>query len=213
MGRGADTTEAIGGAGRTNLWGMPPEALIVVDDPEHPLHDPDRSDGPSQVFVDDLVENGVLTPLVGEKGNGRILVIDGRQRTLGARLANPIRAKLGLEPIVLEVRTKDGRLLTDLDRIGMMISANEQRRPTTPMSRARMLQRFLEFGTRVLKDERGIAEDDTETDAKEIRETLLAKAQVRFGVSRESLLNWEKMLGCSAPVQKAYDANKINAQV
>lgn len=170
---------------RSNMFNMDPEALIIADDPQHPLYDGDRT---SMALDEGLVANikaiGVIEPVVVAKVDGQYVVVAGRQRIRAAREAN-VRLKAEGQP-QRTVRTiiQEGQ---PQQLFAMMVAENEARISDTPLAKARKLQRLLGMG---------YTED---------------QAAVIFKVTKQCISNWRTLLDLAKPVQRAVDSGRLAA--
>jgi ParB family chromosome partitioning protein len=145
-GKTKDSKDVYGAAGKTNLLIFDPSKLKLVTDPKHPLYDP-RVDRPlSDDFIANIGHYGVLEPVVVRKNpeTGDVEVVAGRQRVRAAIEVNKGRKKRG-EPL-LQVSAVVKRS-EDLGLMGIMASENEARVGTSPLERARLMQRMLDRGS------------------------------------------------------------------
>jgi len=155
--------------------------LDTEDGPEHPLYDERIKMPLSEDMVLDIMARGVMEPILVRKSNDAVQVVDGRRRVMHAREANK-RLK---EPVLVPYVLRKGE--TDLQSIGVGISANEHRLEDPPMARARKLEKFLAAG--------GVDED----------------AAIHFAVTKAAIGQWKKMLTLAPKVQKYIDQRKISA--
>lgn len=78
-----------------------PADLVIAgidtdDGPGHPLCKPLRNKRPlDEAFVQSIIDNGVITPVIIRKVDDRAFIVEGRQRTRGAREANRRLAEAG----------------------------------------------------------------------------------------------------------------------
>lgn len=161
---------------------------------EHPLWD-ERVDLP----VDESLANNVRTygviesvkvrkagkypeghPLAGED---IIEVVEGRQRTRSCRLASRLADRAGevAPQLKIEFVRSDDEMA-----VGVMISANEQRRDDLPSVKARKAVRILDLG----RSEAEVAN--------------------MFGVSTGAVRQWVRFTELAAPVRAAVDASQIS---
>lgn len=138
-----------GSLGRTDLHWYDPNDLVLVEDPNHPLYDERVNLPPHEGTVLSITKYGVLEPVLarvnGQTDEGKTIVevMDGRQRTRCARIANERLLKDGREPHRVPVILKKP---TNGDAMGIMIVANEVRQQDGPLVRARKLHRYMEHG-------------------------------------------------------------------
>jgi len=185
------------GVGRTNGFKVPPEMLTIigVDTPhrsmeEHPrfdrralnVHANLRPDDPEVLNIKEIgVQQDVQVEVENIDGKDCYVVVDGRGRTLRARLANLLLKKEGLPTKTVPVK---GYRKTDASaKLGttMQIVLNEHRWEDTPRNRAEKAQYLLATGY------------DREDVAK------------MFRVSAQTIGEWIKLLDLAPEVQKAVD--------
>lgn len=188
---GSDAKKAYGAEGRDELLLFDPENLTIVDDPDHPLNDPDRlREGPSERFINNIRVHGVKMPImVRLNGKGRndkpiVEVVAGRQRTLALRIVNKERKKQGLDLFRISAKRMRGE---DHEMLATMVIENEFRRDDTPLAKARKAKRYMDMGR------------------------TLEETGELFGVGKSTVHGWLALLECSAPVQKAIEEGKIPA--
>jgi len=168
---------------RTDAYQLFPEDVLIITDPLHPLFDVRALWPFDESLVCDIMLAGVEEPIIVMKDGGRAVVIDGRQRVIAAREANRRLAEQGKEIIRVKAVKRNG----SMDELfGVSISTNEHRRDDAVTVRAEKCHKLLQMGRTV------------------------QEAAVRFGVSTETIKNWEKLVGLSAPVAKAVDAGEIS---
>lgn len=140
--------QAINDAKRDQYFWIDPKRAIVdgYDNdagPESPYWVEDCKLVPDQAFIDDLIVNGVLQPVkVRKEGSGvdaPLHVTKGRKRTKGLRLANRALAKAGRPPLQLPVIIDK---IDDKQVLLQALSENLQRFDTSPVDRAKMVQRL-----------------------------------------------------------------------
>jgi len=176
----------IDGAVRGDVWRCNPFAIRVATDPDHPLYD-ERNELPlDDSLARNVAANGVLQPIiVARDDDDAVWVVDGRQRLKAACAVRDEQERQGCaEKLLLRVpcvlRRGDDRRL-----YGALVSANEFRRDDTILGKARKAQRMADLGASV---------DD------------IAES---FGCGRDTIKNWVALLGASAPVRRAVEADKI----
>jgi len=86
-------------APRSNLFHPLPEELTIIDDPNHWLYDPRVETTPSEFFIKDIEERGIVQPVLVTKEDDKYLVVAGRKRVVSALIINKKRKKKGEEPI------------------------------------------------------------------------------------------------------------------
>lgn len=179
---------------RLNAFAMDPDDLFIVgldaredgtvDGPEHPLWD-QRVHMPLDLALKDNVKvNGVLEWVIVRKDGDTVEVVAGKQRVRCAREANKELVAEGKVPIRVPVTVRRGN---DGQAFGVLISENQLRRDDSPMAKAENLGRYLAMG---------YSEDE---------------AAVTFGVNKQTIRTWNKLLDLDAKVHKAVDSGKIAA--
>lgn len=179
----------IPGAGKTDLHLVPPESMVIIgldtkDGPEHILYDPRIKTAIDDPFVKNIAKFGVLQPVVCVRDGENLIVAAGRRRVRAARLANEILKSKGSTLIRVPVTIRRGN---DADKIGVMISENENREDDEILVKAEKCKRFMDFGN---------SSDD---------------AAIIFGVTRQQIQNWILLTEASGPVRKAVEQGKISA--
>src|ERR1700722_17061290 len=176
--------EAHGAAGKGNLLLFDPEELHLNTDKKHKLYDPRVEDPIDDALVASILYKGVVEPIIVWKDPemGKSCVLDGKHRVQAARAANKILRKRGEAIKLVQAVVSRG---TAVAAMGTMTVANEGRTPPTPMQRARRAEALLSDGY----DEAQVA-------------TLLH-------CSPTALKNYIALIGCSAAVRQAVDAERI----
>ena len=172
---------------KTSLLLFDPDKLTIVEDDEtHPLYDERASLEVSESLVLNIMQYGILQPIVVRKNaeSGDVEVVAGRRRTRACREANKRLKKSGAEVLRIPGTIKRGENHTFM---GVMISENEHREGDPPILRAKKLARYLETGR-------------TEQDA-----------TVTFGISIGTIKNLLALLDAPKAVQSALDRGVINA--
>lgn len=171
---------------RTNLFLVPPEDLVIVDDVASALHD-DRAGKPvSESLVLNIMAHGVLEPILVRKNGdtGKIEVIAGRQRVKACLEANKRLKKQGAELLEVPCVVKRG----DAHQLmAFMVSENEGREDDSPIGRAKKLARYLDLGR------------------------TIEQAAVVFCVSPATAKNLLGLLDAPKEVQKALGKGEITA--
>jgi ParB family chromosome partitioning protein len=186
---GSDAKKAYNADGRDELLWWYPEKLTIVTNPESPLADPDRLAKPvAEWLVQSIMAKGVKVPIIvrtngkDEDGVPIVEVVDGRQRVRAAVVANERLAAEGRQLVKVQgIRTRG----TDADMLAVMIMTNELRAADTPLAKARKAQRCIDGGF-----------SPSETAA-------------LFGVIVPTIKQWQALLDCAAPVQKAVEAGEL----
>ena len=176
-----------------------PEDLVLVTNKAHPLYD-ERVEMPiDDMLVKNVMMNGVLyaveihKEIIGDvppiegmaKGETALVVITGRQRVRWAREANQRFKLAGRDMINVPVIVRRG--LTDAERFGHVSTENGCRIEETPMGSARKLKHYLSLGRTV------------------------EEAAIIFGVSGQTISNWEKLLDLAPEVQNEVDRGTVAA--
>jgi len=163
-----------------------PESLTIVHDESDPLYD-ERGAWPiNEAMVKNIMVHGVLVPIIVRKNGESLEVEDGRQRVINACEANRRLKKEGSHPIRVRV---DVRADDDKRAMGVMVSANEQRRGDAIITKAYKMQRMLAHG---------MTEDEVATE---------------FGCTTASVKNYLLLLECAKPVQDAVQKGKLSADI
>jgi ParB family chromosome partitioning protein len=192
----AESEEYMGGqafeAPRFNGFMLDPDEIKIVgidlpmenaDGTQHFLYDPRVKLPLPESFVLNVMALGVKKPIIITKEGEDAIVVDGRQRVRAAREAKKRLTAMGESEIfrvpVLLQKGEEELLLK------ISISTNEFTVEDTQLVKARKAQKMLDRG---------------------ITEVEVAAA---FGVTTKSIQNWLKILGLSAPVRKAVEAELI----
>ncbi len=140
-----DSKLVYGASGKTNVLTFEPENLHLVTDKTHPLYD-ERIHLPiSEGMVLNIMDQGVLEPIIVWKDpeTGLSCVVDGRQRVRHTLEANKRLLKEGKEPLLVPAVAKRGSAVRMAQA---MVSANEIRQADTPLGRAKKMADALERG-------------------------------------------------------------------
>lgn len=178
--------DAYGANGQTNLLMFVPEALHLVEDPTHPLYD-ERIHLPlDEAMVLNIMEYGVLQPIMVWKDpeTGLTCVVAGRQRVRHTLEANKRLLVEGKEPLQVPGAVKRGSAIR---MAGFRDSENEIRQADTPLGRARKMSGHLDRG----HDENDLA--------------------VMFGCSVKTVRETLTLLECTQAVQQAVESGSITA--
>jgi len=128
---------------KTDVLSIPPEALVIITDPNHPSYD-ERVHLPSPGWlVSSIDEDGVLQPIKISAVGGQYIVIDGRQRVKAARIVNELRRERGEAPIKILCHPTRA---DDRAQVRLMVKMNEQRQDDDPLTRARKMNRLAGQG-------------------------------------------------------------------
>lgn len=182
------STEAYGASGKTNVLIFEPEALVLVDDPNHALYDPRVGLPVDEALVLNIMFQGVIEPIVITKDaeTGETIVVAGRQRVKAAREANRRLKERGDPCVSVPAVVRRG---TDSALAAVMVSENEIRQEDTPLVKAGKMQKLIDMGR---------SEQDL---------------MVIFGVTMTTIKSYLSLLECSKPVQKAIEEGKVSVTV
>lgn len=143
--------DALGAKGKSDVWNMDPNDVVLVQDKESALYD-ERVDNDfkeslvlNMLYAPDDTPQGVLKAVLGRRNRetGKVEIIDGRQRTKACREANKRLKKQGAEPLRLPVMLKNAN---DVRSMAMLISSNEHSTEDSPINRAKKAQRYIDLG-------------------------------------------------------------------
>ncbi|HGK4761900.1 hypothetical protein WNJ37_18890 [Klebsiella pneumoniae] len=179
-----DSKLVYGASGKTNVLTFEPENLHLVTDKTHPLYD-ERIHLPiSEAMVLNIMDQGVLEPIIVWKDpeTGLSCVVDGRQRVRHTLEANKRLLKEGKEPLLVPAVAKRGSAVRMAQA---MVSANEIRQADTPLGRAKKMADALE---------RGHDEDDI---------------AVLFGCSVQTVRATLSLLDATQAVREAVEAGTV----
>ncbi|TCL06871.1 ParB/RepB/Spo0J family partition protein [Sodalis ligni] len=179
-----NSVDVYGASGKTNVLKFAPEALHLVDDPTHPLYD-ERIHLPlDEAMVLNIMNQGVIEPIVvwKDKETGQVCVVDGRQRVKHAKEANVRLQRAGESPLFVPGVVRDGSARRMQEA---MVSANEIRRPDTPLGRAKKMADMLSRGN----DEADLA--------------------LFFGIGIQTVQATISLLHCTQAVQDAVESGQI----
>ena len=184
---------------RSDYYTIEPERIVLVgidtkDGNEHVLAaDLVNYEPPTESFIRNVKTFGVFTPILARKVKGTgaggedttvVEAITGRTRVLAAREANRRLEAEGAPllkiPVVFKIAEE--RVLA-----GMIVSENEMRRTTTPLEKARALQRAYA---------RGISREE---------------AAELFNKVPASIERWERLLGLHPDIIAKVENGDINA--
>lgn len=178
--------DAYGANGQTNLLMFVPEALHLVTDPNHPLYD-ERIHLPlDEAMVLNIMEYGVLQPIMVWKDpeTGLTCVVAGRQRVRHTLEANKRLLAEGKALLQVPGAVKRGSAIR---MAGFRDSENEIRQADTPLGRARKMSGHLERG----HDENDLA--------------------LMFGCTVKTVRETLTLLECTQAVQQAVESGSITA--
>jgi ParB family chromosome partitioning protein len=171
--------------GSTNLLMYLPEDLTLVTDETHPLYDPRVHLPVSEAMVRNIIEMGVIEPVIVSKNpeTGDIEVVDGRQRVKNTAEANIRLNAKGCDPILIPAVVRPVKRTQD--NAGAMVSANEIRTPDSPLGRAGKMASLVTYG----KTSEDLA--------------------VIFGCTAQTVTSTLALLECCSAVKNAVEAGKI----
>lgn len=181
---------AIDNAKRGNYFMCEPARLVVIgidtpDGVDHPLYDvTEHHRVLDAAMVANIRTYGVIQPITVRKEGDQLIVVAGRRRVLHAREAAKLQKKAGevqvLVPCLVERDTDDVLM-------GIMNSENEHRRAGDSIQRkASRAARQLRLGS----DEDQVC--------------------VTFGIAKNTLRNWMRLLEADRAVLKAVDDGKMS---
>ncbi|MHA0949535.1 ParB/RepB/Spo0J family partition protein [Enterobacter ludwigii] len=140
-----NSIDAYGACGKSNVLSFEPEKLHLVTEKSHPLYDERIHLPVSEAMVLNIMDQGVLEPIIVWKDpeTGLSCVVDGRQRVRHTLEANIRLQAAGKETLKVPAVTKRG----SAHRMAQaMISANEIRQADTPVGRAKKMADAMERG-------------------------------------------------------------------
>ncbi|WP_316425558.1 ParB/RepB/Spo0J family partition protein [Klebsiella oxytoca] len=140
-----NSKDAYGASGKTNVLTFEPENLYLVTDKTHPLYD-ERVHLPiHEPTVINIMELGVLEPIIIWKDPETALtcVVEGRQRVKNTIEANKRLQKEGKKPLLIPAVVRRG---SPVSMAQAMISANEIFQADTPLGRAKKMADALARG-------------------------------------------------------------------
>ena len=181
---GSDQLQKYGAKGRQDLFLFDPDDIVLVTEKTHPLYDERVNLPVKEWLVKNIMKLGVREPIeVRQNGTdaatGRLIVecVYGRQRVKAAREANRRLRELGNSAELIKVPAKIVRG-NDSTMTGVMISENEQRQDDDIVIKAQKLERYLALGN------------------------TMEDAEVIFGVTRDTLENWQRVLQLDPAILK-----------
>lgn len=177
-------------AKRGNFFWMNPHDIVVIgidtkDGPEHPLYDvTERHRNLDPNMVANIRTYGVINAVkVRKEPDGTVVAVAGRRRVLHARVAHTEMKKAGEVPVLVPcIPEKD----TDGVMMGIMASENEHRADDSIITKAQKAAKMLRFGN-------GEAE-----------------VAVAFGVDKNTIKGWLRLLEADPKLHKAIDAGKVS---
>ncbi len=164
-------------AQRLNAFLVAPEDLVLIEDKTHPRYDPRVELPINEGLVTSILSEGFHSTIRAYRDGTKAVVLSGIQRTKAAREANRRLREKGLDPIRVEVRLERG---DEGALFGVQVLANENRQDTSPMERARLLQRLIAFGRS--EEQAGAVIGLDKTQAKRLLSLLDCAPQVQRAV-------------------------------
>ena len=185
-------------ANGTQIVQLDPSKLVIVTDKSDALWDERASLPVSKKLAVNVAYYGILEPVIvtAPDKNGIHKVIAGRQRVKALVMANAWRkADKQLDKQLYDApMTCPCIIREDSDKHdGIMVAENELRRDDDPMTKARKVQRFLA----------GHAKDADP----------IAFAALTFGVTKQTIENYTRILSCAPEVQQAVADGTIKSTV
>jgi len=171
-------------AHRLNAFSFDPDDLVLVEEEGRALYDPRVKMPLDEALVLSIMSDGVIEPIVVAKLDEQPIVIDGRQRVRAAREANSRLKAARKEPVFVPAHVRDG---SPAELFGVTVAANEIRQDDSPVAKARKLARLLQIG---------------------YSEEMAAN---KFGVTLQTIKQWEKLNECAASVLRAVDQGKLSS--
>jgi ParB family transcriptional regulator, chromosome partitioning protein len=180
--------DAYGALSQTNLLGFDPDDLVIVTDPADPLYDPRAEDPLDEQFILNIKAHGVIQPIAVWKDpeNGETKVVFGRRRTRACREANKLRKAEGQPPLQIQAVVKRG---TPQMMAAAMVIENENREDDTPLRKAAKMVRLNALG---------FSDEDV---------------AVMFGLTKQQVRHYMRLLEQPAVVRNAVDAGKITMKM
>jgi len=167
---------------RTNAYTFDPNDLVLVSDPDDQLYDPRVELPVDEGLVKSIMYHGFVGSVVIAKRGDEPVVVAGRQRVKAAREANERLTEQGKEPVRVTAVIRRG---DEVDLYGVALSENENRQDDSPMAKAKKCAKYINMGR---------SEDE---------------AAIAFGVTKQAINSWLKLLECSAPVRKAVESGQL----
>lgn len=146
---------------------------------EHPLYDPRVLLPINEGLVANIMAHGVKVPVMLRPDGPYLDVIDGRQRVRALREANRRLVEQGARPFKLPYHVEKG--MNDVRAMQLMVLTNEQRVQDNGLNKAQKARALLDAGM-------------TE-----------AEVALEFGVSKQSVDIWMRVLACDETVLKALE--------
>lgn len=167
-----------------------PDQLLIVGldvhkgDRDHALYDERIHLPVDENLVKNIMVYGVIMPVIVREEDGKLLVVDGRQRVRAAREAARRFGQSGEHEVKVPIKRQRG---TDEILMGVMISANELRRGDEILEKAAKALRLVTLQG----DARGVA--------------------IAFGTSETTIRNWLSLMEALPEVRDAIKREDISA--
>lgn len=178
-------------ANGTQIVQLDPSKLVIVMDKTDVLWDERASLPVDPKLVANVGYYGILEPIIvtAPDKDGIHKVVAGRQRVKALVKANECRKAGKHAPLTCPCIIREDSDKHD----GIMVVENELRRDDDPMTKARKVQRFLA----------GHAKDADP----------IALAALTFGVTKQTIENYTRILSCAPEVQQAVADGTIKSTV
>ena len=167
-------------------YSVDPDDLTLIYDANHPLYDERVYLPLDEDMVKNIMVHGVIEPVTVRRNGDLLEVADGRQRVKNSREANKRLKKEGKSPVRIVITFRAGH---DKDIYGVVVSANEFRRPDAVLIKAAKAQRMLNFGA------------------------TWTEVAVNYGCTVETIENWVSLLGLHPRILKAISEGKVKYTV
>jgi len=181
---GSDQLTKYRAKGRQDLFLFDPDDIVLVTEKTHPLYDERVNLPVREWLVKNIMKFGVREPIeVRQNGTdpttGHCIVecVYGRQRVKAAREANRRLREEGNSAELIKVPAKIVRG-NDSTMTAVMITENEQRQDDDIVIKAQKLERYVALGN------------------------TMEDAEIVFGVSRDTLENWQRVLQLDPTILK-----------
>lgn len=173
---------------RKTLHMFSPSDLTIIghdteDGPEHPHYDPRIKLPVDDLMVRNIAKLGVLKPIFAIRDGNRVIVTDGRRRTIHARLAASRLAEAGeTDTFRIPVMIQTG---SDQEIYGKSRAANRMNVQDGQLASARSAQKLVDMGS-----------------------TVDEVAEV-FGVSDQTIRNYLQLLSLAPEVIAAMESDEL----
>ena len=137
--------DILGAKSEPHYYTFDTDQLTLVTDKKHPLYDTRVELPVDETLVESILMFGVLDPIkvTRDASNGKLYVVDGRQRFKATVEANKRLKKRGAEVLRVPAIAKRGE---DHFLVGIEIAQNFVRQAETPLSKARKIETYLNLG-------------------------------------------------------------------